>query len=180
MSGAVSPARPYGELITTALRVMTWNVCGRFGPWQEREAALIRTLETLAPDVVALQECWRDWSGQDQSSTGARPAFRCAGSPSARPASRRKSSRVEVSPDADRRQDARLVAARHGIARASQQVRPGTVTATLVKCASAQINPRPRGRRVAFCKSSPRFEPAKPLRADAASAGTGLPILCLS
>jgi len=26
MSGAVSPERPYGELITTTLRVMTWNV----------------------------------------------------------------------------------------------------------------------------------------------------------
>lgn len=45
MSGAVSPERPYGELITTTLRVMTWNVWGRFRPWQEREAALIRTLE---------------------------------------------------------------------------------------------------------------------------------------
>ncbi len=45
MSGAVSPERPYGELITTTLRVMTWNVWGRFGPWHEREAALIRTLE---------------------------------------------------------------------------------------------------------------------------------------
>ncbi len=67
MSGAVSPERPYGELITTTLRVMTWNVWGRFGPWQEREAALIRTLETLAPDVVTLQECWRDRSGQDQA-----------------------------------------------------------------------------------------------------------------
>ena len=26
MSGAVSPERPYGELITATLRVMTWNV----------------------------------------------------------------------------------------------------------------------------------------------------------
>ena len=51
---------------------MTWNVWGRFGPWQEREAALIRTLETLAPDVVTLQECWRDRSGQDQAAHLAR------------------------------------------------------------------------------------------------------------
>ena len=48
MSDAVSPERPHGELITTTLRVMTWNVWGRFGPWHEREAALIRTFETLA------------------------------------------------------------------------------------------------------------------------------------
>ena len=47
MSGAVFPERPYGELITTTLRVMTY-VWGRFGPWQGREAALIRTFETLA------------------------------------------------------------------------------------------------------------------------------------
>ena len=72
MSGAGSPERPYGDLITTTLRVMTWNVSGRFGPWQEREAALIRTLETLAPDVVTLQECWRDRSGQDQAAHLAR------------------------------------------------------------------------------------------------------------
>jgi endonuclease/exonuclease/phosphatase family metal-dependent hydrolase len=64
MSGAVSPARPYGELITTTLRVMTWNVWERFGPWQEREDA--------RPDVVALQECWRDRSGQDQATRLAR------------------------------------------------------------------------------------------------------------
>ena len=58
--------------MTTTLRVMTWNVWGRFGPWQERETALIRTLETLAPDVVALQECWRDRSGQVQAARLAR------------------------------------------------------------------------------------------------------------
>lgn len=44
----MSPTLPYGERIATTLRVMTWNVWGRFGPWQEREAALIRTLETFA------------------------------------------------------------------------------------------------------------------------------------
>jgi len=72
MGGAVSQERPYGELINTTLRAMTWNVWGRFGPWQEREAALIRALETLAPDVVMLQECWRDRGGEDQAARLAR------------------------------------------------------------------------------------------------------------
>ena len=67
MSPSSPETAPYGELITTTLRVLTWNVWGRFGPWQEREAALIGTLEALAPDVVALQEAWCDRGGQDQA-----------------------------------------------------------------------------------------------------------------
>jgi hypothetical protein len=47
MTGAVSTTQPYGDLITTTVRVLTWNVWGRFGPWQAREAALIGTLEAL-------------------------------------------------------------------------------------------------------------------------------------
>ena len=58
---------PYGDLIPTTLRVLTWNVWGRFGPWQEREAALIGTLKALEPDVVALQEAWCDREGEDQA-----------------------------------------------------------------------------------------------------------------
>jgi len=67
MSPSSPETGPYGELITTTLRVLTWNVWGRFGPWQEREGALIGTLEALAPDVVALQEAWCDRGGQDQA-----------------------------------------------------------------------------------------------------------------
>jgi endonuclease/exonuclease/phosphatase family metal-dependent hydrolase len=62
-----SGTQPYGELIPTTVRVLTWNVWGRFGPWQEREAALIGTLRALEPDVVALQEAWCDRGGQDQA-----------------------------------------------------------------------------------------------------------------
>ncbi len=35
MSPSSPETGPYGELITTTLRVLTWNVWGRFGPWQE-------------------------------------------------------------------------------------------------------------------------------------------------
>ena len=58
---------PYGALISTTLRVLTWNVWGRFGPWQAREGALIATLKRVAPDVVALQECWCDRDGVTQA-----------------------------------------------------------------------------------------------------------------
>lgn len=55
------------ELLATTARVLTWNVWGRFGPWPAREAALIRTLESLRPDVIALQECWVDRDGESQA-----------------------------------------------------------------------------------------------------------------
>jgi endonuclease/exonuclease/phosphatase family metal-dependent hydrolase len=67
MSGATGSTAPYGALLTTTLRVLTWNAWGRFGPWEARETALIRTLEALQPDVIALQECWLDRGGGTQA-----------------------------------------------------------------------------------------------------------------
>ena len=58
---------PHDELITSTLRVLTWNVWGRFGPWQAREAALINTLKMVQPDIVALQECWCVPDGETQA-----------------------------------------------------------------------------------------------------------------
>ncbi len=63
----VSMERPYGDLITTSVRVLTWNVWGRLGPWQAREAALVETLRNAQPDIVALQECWCDREGHNQA-----------------------------------------------------------------------------------------------------------------
>jgi endonuclease/exonuclease/phosphatase family metal-dependent hydrolase len=42
------------------MRVMTWNLWWRFGPWQERRAAIRAVLAEVAPDVVGLQEVWAD------------------------------------------------------------------------------------------------------------------------
>jgi endonuclease/exonuclease/phosphatase family metal-dependent hydrolase len=47
-------------LIDTRLRVVTWNLWWRFGPWKERERAIAATLAALDPDVVCLQEVWID------------------------------------------------------------------------------------------------------------------------
>ncbi|MEV5747361.1 endonuclease/exonuclease/phosphatase family protein [Actinoallomurus sp. NPDC052308] len=56
-------AQPYGPLIETTLRVITWNVWGRFGPWERREGAIRETLARHDADVVTLVEAW---GGQEQ------------------------------------------------------------------------------------------------------------------
>lgn len=40
------------------MRVLTWNVWWRFGPWEERRDAILAVLDELRPDVVGLQEVW--------------------------------------------------------------------------------------------------------------------------
>src|SRR5690606_21221073 len=41
-----------------AMRVVTWNLWWRHGPWRERAAAIASVLSELAPDVCGLQEVW--------------------------------------------------------------------------------------------------------------------------
>jgi endonuclease/exonuclease/phosphatase family metal-dependent hydrolase len=52
------PPRSYGPLIETTLRIVTWNVWGRYGLWLEREAAIVATLRDARPDIVVLTESW--------------------------------------------------------------------------------------------------------------------------
>ena len=54
------------DLIETRLRVATWNVWWRFGPWEQRQLGIAETLHRIDADVIALQEVWdvRDGSGQ--------------------------------------------------------------------------------------------------------------------
>ena len=52
------PPGSYGPLIETTARVVTWNVWGRYGPWPEREAAIVATLRDAQPDIVVLTESW--------------------------------------------------------------------------------------------------------------------------
>jgi endonuclease/exonuclease/phosphatase family metal-dependent hydrolase len=51
---------PYGPLLTTRLRVLTWNLWWRFGPWEARRPAIAATLARLDADVICLQEVWDD------------------------------------------------------------------------------------------------------------------------
>lgn len=40
------------------MRVLTWNLWWRFGPWQERQPAITDELCRVAPDIAFLQEVW--------------------------------------------------------------------------------------------------------------------------
>ncbi|MGI5399333.1 endonuclease/exonuclease/phosphatase family protein [Streptomyces sp. CA-135486] len=40
------------------MRVLTWNVWWRFGPWEQRQKAILTVLRDLQPDVIGLQEVW--------------------------------------------------------------------------------------------------------------------------
>ncbi len=50
----------YGPLISSTVRIVTWNLWGRYGPWEARGQVIEQTLRDLAPDVLALQEVWED------------------------------------------------------------------------------------------------------------------------
>jgi endonuclease/exonuclease/phosphatase family metal-dependent hydrolase len=57
---AFDPYAPYGPLVTSSLRVVSWNVWGRYGTnWAERQGAIEDELVAAAPDVVCLVETWR-------------------------------------------------------------------------------------------------------------------------
>jgi endonuclease/exonuclease/phosphatase family metal-dependent hydrolase len=51
--GAGGPGRE-----DTGVRVVTWNLWWRFGPWERRRAAVLEVLRELRPDAVGLQEVW--------------------------------------------------------------------------------------------------------------------------
>jgi endonuclease/exonuclease/phosphatase family metal-dependent hydrolase len=50
----------YGPLVTTRVRIASWNVWGRYGPWEARQPAIEQTLRAIDADVLALQEAWED------------------------------------------------------------------------------------------------------------------------
>lgn len=54
------PYAPYGPLVESTIRVVTWNVWGRYGSdWEARQAALEDSLAAIEPDVICLVEAWR-------------------------------------------------------------------------------------------------------------------------
>jgi endonuclease/exonuclease/phosphatase family metal-dependent hydrolase len=59
----MSDEGPYGTLLETRVRVLTWNLWWRFGPEERRRPAIAATLAALDPDVVALQEVWGEPGG---------------------------------------------------------------------------------------------------------------------
>ena len=62
---------PYGPVVETTLRVVTWNVWGRYGKWQARQAGIEEALLATRPDIVCLVESWSsaDTTQADQVAT---------------------------------------------------------------------------------------------------------------
>ncbi|MCA1702361.1 MAG: endonuclease/exonuclease/phosphatase family protein [Actinobacteria bacterium] len=54
------------------LRVLTWNVWWRFGPWRARMAAIAETLRRVDADLVTLQEVWAEPAGESLAGVLAR------------------------------------------------------------------------------------------------------------
>lgn len=48
------------DLLDTTVRVATWNLWWRFGPWEARLPLIIEELRHIDADVIALQEVWHD------------------------------------------------------------------------------------------------------------------------
>jgi endonuclease/exonuclease/phosphatase family metal-dependent hydrolase len=50
----------YGPLVEGRVRIATWNVWGRYGPWEARFPVIVENLRAIDADIVALQEVWED------------------------------------------------------------------------------------------------------------------------
>ena len=50
----------YGPLVQTRVRIATWNLWGRYGPWEARLPVIIENLSAINADILALQEVWED------------------------------------------------------------------------------------------------------------------------
>jgi endonuclease/exonuclease/phosphatase family metal-dependent hydrolase len=55
---AFDPYEPYGPVVDTTVRIVTWNVWGRYGEWDARQRALEAELQRVQPDIVCLVEAW--------------------------------------------------------------------------------------------------------------------------
>jgi endonuclease/exonuclease/phosphatase family metal-dependent hydrolase len=50
----------FGPLIQTTVRVVSWNLWWRFGPWEQRQPVIEATLRSLDPDLCCFQEIWEE------------------------------------------------------------------------------------------------------------------------
>jgi endonuclease/exonuclease/phosphatase family metal-dependent hydrolase len=50
----------YGPLVPTRVRIATWNLWGRYGPWEARLPVIVENLSAINADILALQEVWED------------------------------------------------------------------------------------------------------------------------
>jgi endonuclease/exonuclease/phosphatase family metal-dependent hydrolase len=55
---AFDPYAPYGPVVESTVRIVTWNVWGRYGDADRRQRDLEAVLAAVEPDVVCLVEAW--------------------------------------------------------------------------------------------------------------------------
>ncbi|WP_367322445.1 endonuclease/exonuclease/phosphatase family protein [Streptomyces sp. HUAS ZL42] len=67
------------------MRVVTWNLWWRFGPWEARQKAILAALRELRPDVVGLQEVWAAGGENLAEWLAAELGLHCAWAPSHAP-----------------------------------------------------------------------------------------------
>jgi endonuclease/exonuclease/phosphatase family metal-dependent hydrolase len=66
------PYAPYGAVVESTLRVVTWNVWGRYGDGAGRQAGIEGVLAGVGPDIVCLVESWVAPDGRQVDLVGAR------------------------------------------------------------------------------------------------------------
>ncbi|HEU5150609.1 MAG TPA: endonuclease/exonuclease/phosphatase family protein [Iamia sp.] len=66
------PYAPYGPVVGTTMRIATWNVWGRFGDAEARQAGIEEALAAVEPDVVCLVESWSTPEGHQADRVGDR------------------------------------------------------------------------------------------------------------
>jgi endonuclease/exonuclease/phosphatase family metal-dependent hydrolase len=69
------PYAPYGAVVESAVRVVEWNVWGRYGDWAGRQAGIEGVLAGVGPDIVCLVESWTSPDGRQVDLVGARLRF---------------------------------------------------------------------------------------------------------
>jgi endonuclease/exonuclease/phosphatase family metal-dependent hydrolase len=67
--------QPYGPVVDTRLRVVTWNVWGRYGDIDQRQAGIEDALASVEPDIVCLVESWARGDDRQVDRVGDRLGF---------------------------------------------------------------------------------------------------------
>lgn len=57
------------------MRVVTWNLWWKFGPWEERQRGIVETLRAADADIIGLQETWSDQVAQLADALGMVAAY---------------------------------------------------------------------------------------------------------
>jgi endonuclease/exonuclease/phosphatase family metal-dependent hydrolase len=53
------------------MRLLTWNLWWQFGPWRDRQPAILGELRAVDPDLALIQEVWADDEGDQAEILGA-------------------------------------------------------------------------------------------------------------